>query len=96
MAGSGSLGKNAGASAKLWSKADRHMQCRLGLLKQMKKGAPFSIPLHCLLSNSQHSAGHFARGQAAETTCTPDGRRHTLTTNHINASAQKDKNKLFF
>lgn len=71
MKGSGSLGRKLGPLPKHWSKTDSHMQRKPGLLKQMKKGASFSIPLHCLLSNSQNSAGHFIHRQASEIICTP-------------------------
>lgn len=71
--------KTTGVSAKVWSKIDRHMQRRPGLLKHMNKETPFSIPLHCPLSNSQYSVGYFIHWQARELTFTPDECKQKLT-----------------
>lgn len=84
--------ETAGASANVWSKIDRHMQHRPGLLKHMKKETPFSIPLHCLLSNSQYSVGYFIHWRARELTFTPKRSKQKLTSKphlYVHTKAQK-------
>lgn len=95
MTVSGSSGKKLGPLPKHWSKTDSHMQRKPGLLKQMKKGASFSIPQHCLLSNSQNSAGHSIHRQSSDMICTPSGSKRRLKSKFHLYMHRRGQNKLF-
>lgn len=91
-AGSGSSRKGKGHCQALKQDRQAHeVQARIAQTHKERSSFPHSSPL--LLSNSQHSVGHFIHWQAKEMTCTFTN-THSQA-NHIYTRTQKPQNKLF-